>query len=163
MHTSQRVEVPDMSVEERWGDYSAHALANGIQSVVSLPLVVDAVSIGALNLFGPTRRAFTDPDVARASAFTAQAATALTILLRQSSRITLDDQLREALATRAVIDQALGILMGAQKITSSAAFEILRHASQTSNRKVSVIAAEIIETMTGHPPEPPNPLTDRSG
>jgi hypothetical protein len=41
------------------------------------------------------------------------------------------------------------------------AFEILRHNSQTTNRKVSTIAAELIETMTGHPPEPPRPLTQR--
>lgn len=38
MRTSQRVDVPDMSTEDRWGGYMAHALANGIQSVVSLPI-----------------------------------------------------------------------------------------------------------------------------
>src|SRR5512133_3483683 len=147
MSASQRVEVADMGVEDRWGDYAAHALANGIRSVVSLPISIDGHSIGALNLFSSSTGAFSPPDVARAQAFTSQAATALTILLRQASRITLDDQLREALATRAVIDQALGVLMHAQKIGAGDAFEILRHASQTSNRKVSVIAAEIIESM----------------
>ena len=162
MNTSRRVDVRDISAEDRWGDYRAHALANGIQSVVSLPLTVGGDSIGAINLFGSSTAAFTEPDVARAQAFTDQAGTALTILLRQASRITLDDQLREALATRAVIDQALGILMYAQKITSREAFEILRHASQTGNRKVSVIAAEVVQTMTGHPAEAPRPLSDRT-
>ena len=105
--------------------------------------------------------ACTAPDIARGEAFTAQAATALTILLRHATHPVLDDERREALATRATIDQALGILMATRKIGAHEAFEILRHASQTTNRKVSTIAAELIETTTGRPPEPPRPLTQR--
>ncbi len=161
MNTSVRVDVPDMTREHRWGDYRVHALANGIRSVVSLPLAVDGYTVGALNLFGTEVRAFGEQDVARAQAFTDQAATALTLLLRHARHLTLDDQLRDALATRAVIDQALGVLMRSQQIGAGEAFEILRRASQASNRKVTVIAAEIVEAMTGHPPEPPRPLTDR--
>lgn len=161
IHAGSRIEVPDMETETRWGDYSAHALENGIHSVVSLPLTLDGETLGALNLFATTPHAFTGQDIARAEAFTAQAATALTILLRHVRHTVLDDELREALATRAVIDQALGILMVTRKISSNEAFEILRHTSQTTNRKVSAIAAELIQRMTGHPPEPPRPLTQR--
>jgi GAF domain-containing protein len=156
-----RVEVPDMSSEDRWGDYPGYALSNGIHSALSLPLTFDGHTRGALNLFATAPHAFTDADLARAEAFTAQAATALTIVLRHASQLVLDDELREALATRAVIDQALGILMVTRKIGAHEAFEVLRHTSQTTNRKVSTIAAELIETMTGHPPEPPRPLTRR--
>lgn len=158
MATGVRIDVPDMERETRWGDYADHAVANGILSVVSVPLTVDGDTVAALNLFATAADTFTDHDVARAEAFTGQAATALTILLRHARRTVLDDELREALATRAVIDQALGILMVTRRISSHEAFEVLRHASQTTNRKVSVIAAELIETMTGHPPQPPRPL-----
>ena len=51
--------------------------------------------------------------------------------------------------------------MVTRKISSRDAFEVLRHASQTNNRKLSDIAADLIQTMTGHPPEPPRPLTQR--
>jgi GAF domain-containing protein len=156
-----RVEVPDMTVETRWGAYADYALDQGVHSLVSLPVVLDGHTLGALNLFSTTSHAFAEADIARAEAFTGQAATALTILLRQARQIALDDQLREALATRAVIDQALGILMVTHKINSREAFEILRHTSQTANRKVSTIAAELIRTETGHPPQPPRPLTER--
>lgn len=156
-----RIGVPDMATESRWGDYAGHALANGIHSVVSLPLTLGGNTLGALNLFAATPRAFADHDIARAEAFTVQAATALTILLRHARHTVLDDQLREALASRAVIDQALGILMVTRKISAREAFDLLRHSSQNSNRKVSTIAAELIESMTGHPPEPPRPLTQR--
>ncbi|WP_191907961.1 GAF and ANTAR domain-containing protein [Nocardioides cynanchi] len=156
-----RIEVPDMAAETRFGDYAGHALANGIHSVASLPLKLDGTTLGALNLFATVPHAFSANDIARAEAFTAQAATALTILLRHAARATLDEELRDALATRAVIDQALGILMVSRRIGAHDAFEILRHTSQTTNRKVSTIAAELIESATGHPPEPPRPLTQR--
>ena len=58
--------------------------------------------------------------------------------------------------------QALGVLMHAERISATAAFEILRRASQSNNRKLSVIAAEVVRSMTGHEPEPPRPLSDRS-
>lgn len=161
VHQGTRVEVPDISTESRWGDYSEYALSNGVHSVVSLPLTVDGQVRGALNLFATAPHAFTGPDIARAEAFTHQAATALTILLRHASHTVLDDELSEALATRAVIDQALGILMVTRKIAAHEAFEMLRHTSQATNRKVSDIAAELIESMTGHPPESPRPLTRR--
>lgn len=161
MHTGTRIDVPDMVEETRWGDYSAHALVSGIHSAVSLPLVVNDNTIGALNLFSPAPGAFAEADVQRALAFTRQAATALTILLRQANNRVLDDQLRDAIATRAVIDQALGMLMVTRKINSTTAFDALRHASQTTNRKISEIAAELIDTMTGHSPQLPHPLTQR--
>jgi GAF domain-containing protein len=162
MHTGTRIDVPDMVEETRWGDYSAHAMVCGIRSAVALPLIVNDKTIGALNLFSPASDAFAEADVQRALAFTRQAATALTILLRQADNRVLDDQLREALSTRAVIDQALGMLMVTRKINSTTAFDALRHASQTSNRKVSEIAAELIHTMSGHSPEPPRALTQRA-
>jgi GAF domain-containing protein len=161
MHSGLRVDVPDMATEDRWGNYAGHALATGVRSAVSLPITADGAKLGALNLFSRAPHAFAEADVARAQAFTTQATTALAILLRHARHTVLDDQLREALATRAVIDQALGILMVTHKIGATDAFAILRHASQTTNRKVSTIAAELIETMTGHPPEPPRPLTQR--
>lgn len=136
-----RIEVPDMEIETRWGT-TPNTPRRTASTALSLPLTIDGHTQGALNLFATTPpHAFTDHDIGRAEAFTAQAATALTILLRHASHTVLDDELREALVTRAVIDQALGILM--------------------VTRKVSTIAAELIERMTGHPPEPPRPLTQR--
>ena len=161
MQDGARVDVPEMAVETRWGDYASRARANGVQSSISLPLTLNGVTMGAVNLFSAYPRAFAETDVERAQAFTAQAATALTLLLRHADAMTLDAELREALATRAVIDQALGILMGTGRITAGEAFAQLRHESQTNNRKLSDIAAELIETTTGRPPEPPRPLTRR--
>ncbi len=161
MRTATRVEVPDTAAETRWGGYGAYAVAHGVGSAISFPLVVDGESMGALNLFAASSHAFSEDDATRAQLFATQGGAALTILMRQARTADLDNQLREALATRAVIDQALGILMYSRKISSSQAFEVLRHVSQTTNRKVSAIAADIVEDMTGHPVESPRPLSRR--
>jgi transcriptional regulator with GAF, ATPase, and Fis domain len=163
IRTSHRVDVPDTSTESRWDAYGSLAMATGIQSVVSLPISVDGLCLGALNLFASSARAFDEADVARAQVFTAQASLSLTLLLAQARRIAHDVPLREALATTAThLGQALGIVMHAQKIGSHEALEFLRQASRSNNRKLSDVAAEIIQTMTGHPPEPPGLLADQS-
>lgn len=161
MHTATIVHVPDLAADERWPAYRSHALAHGVRSSLSLPLMVDGYPVGALNLYTTATHEFDGAEVAHASAFAAQAAIALTIVLRHADQVALEDQLRETLATRAVIDQALGIVMGQRGCTASDAFAVLREASQHRNRKLHEIAAELIETITGQPPQPPRPFIRR--
>ena len=161
LRTGKRVQVTDLTTEDRWRAYRIRALAAGVRSSVSLPLTVDGTSIGVLNLYSRAPGSFDDSDIRRVESFTLQAATALTLMLRLARQATLEGQLLEALATRAVIDQALGIVMAQRQIDSVAAFGVLREASQNSNRKLSIIAAELIETTTGNPPLPPRPFTQR--
>lgn len=163
LHTGMRVDVPDLATEQRWPEYRSHALAYGIASSVSLPLCVDGETVGALNLFSRRPHAFSTAKIAMLDDYAQQASTALALVQRQARQRQVQAELAESLATRAVIDQALGIVMAERKITSTAAFVILREASQNSNRKLSDIATDIIKAVTGHSPEPPRPLTHRDG
>ncbi len=160
LRTDAVVAVPDLSREDRWPDYRIHALTYGVRSSLSLPLVIDGESRGALNLYSKTPNGFGTTETAASEAFARQAATALTIVFRNADQLELQDQLREALATRAVIDQAIGIIMGQHACNSSDAFDVLRNASQQRNTKLREVAAELIETVTGEPPRPPRPFTD---
>jgi GAF domain-containing protein len=163
MHTGQEVSVPDLVSESRWADYRLRAIAAGIASSISFPLILpdNSDSVGALNLYSGRPQAFDDhPSVNAGRVFARQAATAITLVLRHTNQAVLHNQLREALATRAVIDQALGILMGARRITSDAAFAILREASHHQNRKLADIAEDIIRSFTGQPSTPPRPFTN---
>lgn len=130
----------------------------GSPSGVSIPMVVSGVDIGVLRIFADSLRAFSDAELEALQDFTRLAAPAVMLVLRQSAHLVLDDQLQEAVVTRAVIDQALGVLMHARRISSTQAMQMLRQASQLTNRKVSEIAADVIQTLTGHAPEPPRPL-----
>jgi AmiR/NasT family two-component response regulator len=66
----------------------------------------------------------------------------------------LTDQLRDALASRSVIDQALGILMDQQRCDADQAFELLRNASQHRNRILRDAAADIVRAVSGREPHP---------
>ncbi|WP_030606166.1 ANTAR domain-containing response regulator [Streptomyces fulvoviolaceus] len=63
-------------------------------------------------------------------------------------------QLRHAIASRPVIDQARGILMATHACTSDEAWTILREASQLSNTKLRTVAAAVTAS-TGTDPSPP--------
>ncbi len=55
-----------------------------------------------------------------------------------------DQTLTEALATRDTIGQAVGIVMERYKLDSDRAFAFLTRLSQTSNTKLNVIAARLV-------------------
>jgi GAF domain-containing protein len=159
LHTGATVTVSDLAGDDRWGDYRVYALAYGIRSSLSLPLTIDGTTQGALNLYTQAPHSFGSTETERSGAFARQAATALTLVLRNADQIMLEQQLREALATRAVIDQAIGMIMAEQRVNATQAFAVLREASQARNRKLRDIAADLIQTVTGEPPTPPRPFT----
>lgn len=129
---------------------------------VELLLVVADRCIGTLEFFPEPPRALAAPELAVAQGFVVQAAIAIAIRRRHSAAITLDHELEEAMRARACVDQAIGILMHSRGIDSSRAFELLRQRSQDTNRKVHVLAAELIHTVTGRPPIAPRPLAQRT-
>ena len=51
MRTGQVVDVPDLAVDDRWGDYRTFVLAQGVRAVLSTPLGVNGQFFGALNLY----------------------------------------------------------------------------------------------------------------
>ena len=66
--------------------------------------------------------------------------------------------LQGAFGRRALIEQAKGILMARYSITADAAFERLRDHSQHNGRKVSDVAAAVVEShVLLLPPPPPAP------
>jgi GAF domain-containing protein len=148
------VQVDDLRRDERWDDYRPRAIALGVVSSLSLPLIVDGESLGALNLYAATPSPFAGPLRRDAEAFATQCAAALTVSLRQVRQARLQQQLAEAMVSSSVIDQAVGILMGQQRCTAVVAFDLLRQASQHRNRKLRDVAAEIVTNVSGQPPQP---------
>ncbi|WP_167544471.1 GAF and ANTAR domain-containing protein [Micromonospora chersina] len=153
LRQGQVVEVTDLRDDRRWRGYREHALRLGILSSLSLPVTVDRETVGALNLYATQPHAFGDTAHRHALAFTEQASVALTVILRQTDQALLHQQLTDAMASRSVIDQALGVIMGQQRCTATEAFTLLRQASQNRNRKLRDVAAEIITQVTGESPQ----------
>jgi GAF domain-containing protein len=132
------VRLPDLAVEHRWPRFTRRAAGLSIASMLAVQLFVRGDDLGALNLFGAGPNAFDEESEHVALLFAAHAAVALAGAQAQ-------EQLREAMGTRAVIGQAQGILMERLCIDDDRAFALLVRASQESNRKLRDIAADVVQ------------------
>ncbi len=156
MRTGELVQMRDIDKESRWPTYMAKAREQGLRSSLSLPLIVQNTSVGAINLYSFAQcHVFDDEAQAHVERFAAQASTALMLALRQAKNKATNQQLEAALASRTVIDQALGIIMGQQRCTPEQAFDILRRHSQHNNVKLREVAADLVARTTGARGEAP--------
>lgn len=109
-----------------------------------MPLVVAHEGIGALNFYSRTPGNFDDGDEQLAGAFAAQAAIVLANTQAYWDARQLNEQLTQAMASRATIEQAKGVVMAGRRCGEDEAFEILVRASQRENRKLREIAEQIV-------------------
>lgn len=144
--TGNMFRVRDLAEEGRWPTYGERAAHTGARSVVSIPLHADGVNFGALNLYSREPDAFTSEAVALAQVLAAHAGQASQVAAAFFHHRDLAEQLREAMHSRAVIDQAIGVLMAQRKITPEAAFDVLRETSQHLNVKLRLVAQHLVET-----------------
>jgi GAF domain-containing protein len=143
-------EITDARQETRWPDYARVAVERGSLSSLSVPVPVREAVHGALNLYAVEARAFDDEakDVARA--FASYAAGAVHNLHLYESTRELAQNLDVAMQSRAVIEQAKGILMSQRHCDAAEAFNLLAAASQRYNRKLRDIAQGIVDGVTGN-------------
>jgi GAF domain-containing protein len=152
METGQVVLVGDVAEDDRWSPYRTRALEHGVRSSLAVPLAGRGRPTGALNLYSPHPSAFSADHVGQAERLARQAALAVALALRMSEKAELTANLRAALTSRAVIDQALGVIMGQNRCTPEEAFDVLRSASQNRNVKLRTMAAEIVQAVSGCSP-----------
>lgn len=144
--------VPDLADEPRWPSYAPRAAALGARSVVSLPMASEGRVVGALNVYSRQRDAFDARTVALGEMMAAQAGVATQVAASFFRHRDLADQLREAMQSRAVIEQAKGVVMADRRCDADAAFAVLVERSQTSNRKLRDVAAEVVASVAGGQP-----------
>lgn len=160
LSTGEVVLTDDLAVEDRWADYPAVAVGHGIRSVLSTPLLVDGRPVGVLNLYADAPHVFGADEARLAHLLAGQAALATTAALRHYDEVSLSENLRSALSSRSVIDQALGIVMAERRCAPAEAFAMLRTISQRRNAKLRVVATEMVEAV-GRPAPGPAPRPRR--
>jgi GAF domain-containing protein len=131
---------------DRWPGFVDDARSNGIRSFLAAPLMLKGESIGALNLYSSKASGFNALDDVLIAMFTGQAAIAVANAKTYADAITLTEQLKEAIASRAVIEQAKGVLMAREGLDDDGAFQRLRSWSQSRNVKLRDIAREIVDS-----------------
>ncbi len=131
---------------DRYPEFARAALAHGVESSLSLPLVAGDESLGALNLYARVPAGFSEADEAIGFDLAAAAAIVLANASAYWGAAQLSQQLSEALSSRAVIEQAKGILMArSAELSADDAFAMLRQASQRENIKLREIAQRIVD------------------
>ncbi|MGY1822538.1 GAF and ANTAR domain-containing protein [Geodermatophilus sp. SYSU D00079] len=144
--------IDDMATEQRWPDYVARVQAIGVRSSLSIPLPYQGNSIGALNNYASAPEAFATPQSLAAALEVADAVAVAVANADAHDRLGEQARnLRLAMESRAVIEQAKGVLMAQRHVDADQAFEVLRDASQRYNRKLRDIAGGIVASVQDRP------------
>jgi GAF domain-containing protein len=140
--------VEDTREETRWPDYTARVAERGVLSSLSVPLPIQTDVVGALNCYSRTPSAFPPEAIEVAKELAGHLAVAVGNAVAYTDAARLVEQMRNALSSRAVIDQAMGVIMAQNRCGPEAAFAILTRTSQNRNVKLREIAHNIVATVS---------------
>jgi hypothetical protein len=131
---------------DRWQHFAQTAAHLGVRSSLSLHVPTDSRDLAAsLNLYARETFDMSRDNVRLASTYAAQLAATLESVDAYRSTARLAQNLAEAMRSRAVIEQAKGILMADYQINDAEAFQRLAELSQRSNIKLRDVAARFVE------------------
>lgn len=147
------VSAHNVAADDRWPQWGP-AVTETIGSVLSVQLVSARGVHGALNLYSSHVQAFTPESIYAAAALSIHAGVAMRTVL-------LEEDLRQATASRLVIGQAQGILMHKFNLDADAAFAILKRYSQQYNTKIIDLARQLIGDKASTFPPSHNPPATR--
>jgi GAF domain-containing protein len=131
--------------DRRWPHFGGRVARMGVHSVLALPLIVGEHMIGAINSYALDRDAFTDHAVELGTQFAAPAAVSLYNAQLLAGAREHTERLQRALASRAVIDQAIGIIRSRSGVSAEEAFERLTRLSQSENMKLHLVAERMVD------------------
>ncbi len=130
------VTSPHLAADERFPRYAPVALKAGIRAQAGIRLFDAPDSNGALNLYSARVGAFDDLGI-------------LSELFAHQSAVALDyarqvDQLQEAVKSRQLIGQAVGMVMERYQVDEARAFGFLTRLSSHENVKLRILAERLV-------------------
>ena len=143
--SGQTVRVNDTAAEETYPDFAAAAARQGVRNSVSVGMPMPQRVLGGINVYRFEGPPLDEDAVQLLQVFAGYAAVALANHSLYASAVSLSTNLQTAMQSRAVIEQAKGVLVAALHCTPEEAFAHLTTRSQHTNRKLREIAAEIVE------------------
>ncbi len=134
-----------LGAESRWPRFGGRVARMDVHSALSLPLMVGEHLIGAINCYANAHDAFGEHAVRLGSQFAGPAAVSIYNAELLAGARERAEQLQQALESRAVIDQAIGIIRSRSGASAEAAFSRLIKMSQAENVKVRALATRLVE------------------
>jgi GAF domain-containing protein len=138
--------LPAGGRRRRWPDFANRGGVVGVGSLLAVPMYPGGDTHGVLNFYSPDIDVFGARDVHIAELFAAAVAAFVQDVRGRELLRALGQQLEQALESRAVIDQAKGIIMARHGCTADEAFTCIVTVSRNRNTKVRDLAAELVET-----------------
>src|SRR5680860_130948 len=130
--------VSSIEQDPRWPRYARAAVEKGVRSLLSVPLKLGGGrTLGTLNIYSTTR-----DEVDPAAEVIAERFAAYIVIALESD--PEPDGLGEALSSRKLTGQAMGLLMSRHQLTEDAAYAVLVKRSERANLKVHEVAAEMV-------------------
>nr|WP_276612347.1 GAF and ANTAR domain-containing protein [Kineococcus vitellinus] len=139
------VRIDDTTNDVAYPDFSAVAARQGVRSVVSVGMQVPQRVLGAVNVYCSEDEALDAGAEQLLQVFAGCAAVALANHSLYASAQALGEDMRAAMASRAVIEQATGVLVAALRCTPAEAFADLARRSQQAERGLREVAVEIVQ------------------
>jgi GAF domain-containing protein len=144
--TGLPVVVADPRADDRWGSVARELAQRGVGSILSYPLPAQEAVSGGLNLYARGAEAGDGRTVDLLRRFADYAVVPVSNMYLYRSAVERAEHLATALDSRAVIDQAKGILIERFKFTADQAFQALARVSMARNEKVRDVAERFVRT-----------------
>ncbi|NVN50745.1 GAF and ANTAR domain-containing protein [Mycolicibacterium hippocampi] len=149
--TGQPVSVADLGTAvRRWPRFVPAAVDAGFASVHAVPMRAAGLVLGTLGLFGTRPGALSDADLLVAQTLAHIAC--VTILQGQApTPATVLPQLRSALTSRVVVEQAKGFLREILDLSVEESFDLLRSYSHAKGEHLTEIARRLMTDRHSRP------------
>ena len=133
--------------EKMWPRFGPSVGRWGVHSALSLPLLLPEQVVGALNVYAYGRDIFDQHAVDLGELFAKPAAVAVHNAQILADAQALTAKLRSALSTRALIDQAIGVMLVTTGGSAEDAFTQLQAMSQAEHRALPDVAQRVIDEV----------------
>lgn len=147
--THELISAEDLATEQRWAKFSEAAVARDVRAVLASPLPYNQDAVGVVAVLSEERHPWSAEAELALLAFTDLAALLIASMMIGQQQSELATQLQGALNSRAIIEQAKGVLIGQQGLSAHAAYEQLRAQARAQRRKLVAVSAELVRSAAG--------------
>ena len=137
-------DIEQLLGEARWPEFVPLAIGEGIASILSTPLLTEAGSIGALNIYSSTAAAFGVHQRELAMAFATHTTEIVAGGDLGMTEADLDVRIAAALQSREVLSLAQGILMARSHVNADQASAVLHRAARDAGTSALSEATDVV-------------------
>ena len=145
------VGAEDLTSEARWPLFCTAAVQRGVRAVLASPLPYNQDAVGVVAVLSEDRHPWSAEGELALLAFTDLAALLIATMMQGQEQSELAAQLQSALNSRAVIEQAKGVLIGRDGLSAREAYEKLRAQARSERRKLAAVSADVVQNAAGRP------------